>query len=252
MDKGVDKFDLRDDEFMMVEDELLQTAKLFTRHLHLAEYEKMKTEIEEKKSRNEKTPRPVVVGVKPSIEGQFKKKAHEQAKAQNTFFDAEDASEQEESSMRQAAMTNRTIPSTKTRVNNGSDSDDLDAPQPPTTTKYTAPLKPPPKQLSRPAESTAELPSSSFVKPALPALSNANARARARARAARMNRPSSLIDEWDGFKPNDTSPARRSSSPVKHAAEDSDRFAKRKAEKGKEARSKAQKMEADDIPTFMF
>ncbi|KAF1956075.1 hypothetical protein CC80DRAFT_516353 [Byssothecium circinans] len=97
MDKGVDKFDLRDDEWMMVEDELLQTAKLFTRHLHLAEYDRMKADIDEKKLRNEKTPRPVVPGAKPSIVGQFKKKAEKQSKVQKAFFDAEDESEEEES-----------------------------------------------------------------------------------------------------------------------------------------------------------
>jgi hypothetical protein len=77
---GVDKFDLRDDEWMMVEDELLQTAKLFTRHLHLAEYETLKTKMEE--LRKEAAPRPVSSNVKPSVEGHFKRKAQEQAKRQ--------------------------------------------------------------------------------------------------------------------------------------------------------------------------
>lgn len=77
---GIDKFDLRDDEWMMVEDELLQTAKLFTQHLHLAEYETLKARMEELKK--EAVARPVVANAKPSVEGHFKRKAQDQAEKQ--------------------------------------------------------------------------------------------------------------------------------------------------------------------------
>ncbi|KAF2189572.1 hypothetical protein K469DRAFT_736879 [Zopfia rhizophila CBS 207.26] len=78
MRKGVDKFDLRDDEWMMVEDEFLQTAKLFTRHLHLAEYERLKKNLDTKKE----IARPVVPNAKPSAEGRMRMKAQTQAKEQ--------------------------------------------------------------------------------------------------------------------------------------------------------------------------
>lgn len=78
MDKCVDRFDLRDDEWMMVEDEFLQTAKLFTRHLHLAEYERLKKKIQIKKE----VERPTVPSVKPSQERQIQLKAEKQARAQ--------------------------------------------------------------------------------------------------------------------------------------------------------------------------
>ncbi|ORY06510.1 hypothetical protein BCR34DRAFT_33559 [Clohesyomyces aquaticus] len=76
--KGIDKSQLRDDEWMMVEDELLSTAKLFTQHLHLAEYECLKKNLETKKE----VSRPVVANAKPSLDGQFKAKADAQSKAQ--------------------------------------------------------------------------------------------------------------------------------------------------------------------------
>ncbi|KAF2471984.1 uncharacterized protein BDR25DRAFT_313201 [Lindgomyces ingoldianus] len=75
---GIDESHLHDDEWMMVEDELLQTAKLFTRHLHLAEYERLKNKLQTRK----KTPRPVVANARPSLEGQLKAKAHAPSKAQ--------------------------------------------------------------------------------------------------------------------------------------------------------------------------
>jgi hypothetical protein len=62
MHKGVDKFHLHDDEWMMVEDEFMETAKLFTKHLHLAQYETMREEIAKKKS----ILRPVVSSETPS------------------------------------------------------------------------------------------------------------------------------------------------------------------------------------------
>ncbi|KAH7388629.1 hypothetical protein BKA66DRAFT_415082 [Pyrenochaeta sp. MPI-SDFR-AT-0127] len=81
MRMGVSKFDLRDDEWMMVEDEFLETAKLFTRHLHIAEYEKLKERIEEKK-KEAKAARPVVANAKMSVEGAMKEKATVQEQKQ--------------------------------------------------------------------------------------------------------------------------------------------------------------------------
>jgi hypothetical protein len=79
MHKGVDKFHLHDDEWMMVEDEFMETAKLFTKHLHLAQYETMREEIAKKKS----ILRPVVSSETPSAETSFNLKAKAQAKAQS-------------------------------------------------------------------------------------------------------------------------------------------------------------------------
>lgn len=78
MHKAVDKFNLHDDEWMMVEDELLSTAKLFTRHLHLAEYERLKRNIQKDKN----VIRPVIPNTKPSQEGQIRQRAEAHAKAQ--------------------------------------------------------------------------------------------------------------------------------------------------------------------------
>ncbi|KAF2034977.1 hypothetical protein EK21DRAFT_55675 [Setomelanomma holmii] len=81
MRTGISKFDLRDDEWMMVEDEFLETAKLFTRHLHIAEYKKLKERIEAKK-KQVGVARPVVAGEKMSFEGGMKEKAKAQEKKQ--------------------------------------------------------------------------------------------------------------------------------------------------------------------------
>ncbi|KAF2018850.1 hypothetical protein BU24DRAFT_418405 [Aaosphaeria arxii CBS 175.79] len=78
MKKGLSRFDLRDDEWMMVEDEFLQTAKLFTMHLHLAEYERLKETIQQKKD----SIRPVAANAKPSAEASLKAKADAQLMTQ--------------------------------------------------------------------------------------------------------------------------------------------------------------------------
>jgi hypothetical protein len=41
MEVGLDK----DDRYRMVEDEFLEAAKMFTQHLHAAEYQRMKCQI---------------------------------------------------------------------------------------------------------------------------------------------------------------------------------------------------------------
>ncbi|KAF2743139.1 hypothetical protein M011DRAFT_521834 [Sporormia fimetaria CBS 119925] len=78
MRAGVNKFDLRDDEWMMVEDELLETAKLFTRHLHVAEYDRLKEMIQTKKD----IERPVVANATPSVDRQTQLKARKQTQVQ--------------------------------------------------------------------------------------------------------------------------------------------------------------------------
>ena len=78
MRKALNKNDFRDDGWMMVEDEFLQTAKLFTRHLHLAEYERLRKEL--RASKGKEVVRPVVASAKPNIEYQLKTKARNQRK----------------------------------------------------------------------------------------------------------------------------------------------------------------------------
>ncbi|KAF2267124.1 hypothetical protein CC78DRAFT_531200 [Lojkania enalia] len=78
MHKAVNKFNLRDDEWMMVEDEFLHTAKLFTRHLHLAEYERLKQNILEKKQIADLT----VQNDEPSVECQIHQKKESLTKEQ--------------------------------------------------------------------------------------------------------------------------------------------------------------------------
>jgi hypothetical protein len=62
---------------MMVEDEFLDVAKSFTRHVHLAEYEKLKEMIKVAKA----VARPVVSDAQPSEERRFRIRAQDQAKA---------------------------------------------------------------------------------------------------------------------------------------------------------------------------
>ncbi|KAF1968642.1 hypothetical protein BU23DRAFT_540904 [Bimuria novae-zelandiae CBS 107.79] len=205
---GIDKFDLRDDEWMMVEDELLQTAKLFTQHLHLAEYETLKAKMEE--HRKAATARPVVADAKLSVEGQFKLKAREQAQNQKkavreAYSRRGDSSEDDEvppprvvstkfksslpsakpASMARSLGNARPLPTSKTvSSKTASDSDDLDAP------------KRPPIETSRPSVATAKPPEgkapakepSSFKKPAMPS--------RVQTKPARGQRRN-LWDDWD-------------------------------------------------------
>ena len=156
MHEGVSKFDLRDDEWMMVEDEFLETAKLFTRHLHIAEYEKLKETIEEKKKEVD-IMRPVIAEAKMSSEGAMKEKAKalekKQKKAIQDVFALQDNEEGEEmmssrasfgrstSSFTSAKRTACSLPkrSPTSRAARESDSEDLDAiKSAPRTTKKTS------------------------------------------------------------------------------------------------------------------
>lgn len=81
MRKGVSKFDLRDDEWMMVEDEFLETAKTFTRHLRIADYEIIKEQMEQKKKQAE-IMRPILPGSSLSAGYSIKQRKRAQKKWQ--------------------------------------------------------------------------------------------------------------------------------------------------------------------------
>ncbi|KAK7726999.1 hypothetical protein SLS57_003029 [Botryosphaeria dothidea] len=72
-----------DDVWMMVEDEFLDTARLFTQHLHHAEYHRLKRLAREKNaSALQNISRPVVARGKMSIEAQKKHEARARAERQ--------------------------------------------------------------------------------------------------------------------------------------------------------------------------
>ncbi|KAF9695919.1 hypothetical protein EKO04_005838 [Ascochyta lentis] len=210
MHKGVSKFDLQDDEWMMVEDEFLETAKLFTRHLHIAEYDRLKASIEAKKKEAE-VARPVVAGAKRSVEGAMKERARVQDSKQkkairDVFTSQGDESDEDKALYRSKpsrSMPTIAKPRPATSGSRDTDSDDLDAPRVPKP-KAAAPT---PVPATRPlyASSHASKPAtSSFTKPALPATT---APARPRARASRMT-PFDMLDEYtppkDDSKPRST------------------------------------------------
>ncbi|KAF2120517.1 hypothetical protein BDV96DRAFT_565010 [Lophiotrema nucula] len=183
MRRGVSRLDLQDDEWMMVEDEFLQTAKLFTRHLHLAEYERLKKNIEEKKDEMQKEDplRPVVEGAKPSWEGRLKLKAEAQEKRQKKtlkevfapqahdeverplrFGSAAVASSFSRSSRAGSAASGRSNAKSsfmslatrelhKITTGEKSDSDDLNAPRRPSHSKTFPPAIPSKDKFARPA-----------------------------------------------------------------------------------------------------
>ncbi|KAJ4296729.1 hypothetical protein N0V90_006777 [Kalmusia sp. IMI 367209] len=190
MHKGVDKFDLRDDEWMMVEDELLQTAKLFTQHLHLAEYVRLKAKMEEQ--RKEIAARPVILNAKPSVEGKFKRKAKEQVrdpkKGHQRYEEdlpAQAAPRKDVPSFTSAKPTPARPLSTSRKISNlsASDSDDLDAPKRTTTISSAATSKP--CKEGDPAKETVAM-----LKPVIPSS--------IRTKLARTNRRD-LWHEWDDF-----------------------------------------------------
>jgi hypothetical protein len=219
MRKGVSKFDLRDDEWMMVEDEFLETAKLFTRHLHIAEYDKLKERIEAKKREQVQAARPVVAGGKLSVKGTMKKKAAVQAKRQHkairdVFASQDDEDEEDDtpttaklaSASRMAASTLKRPP---IQASHDSDSDDLDASRPPRNLPIASKIIPAPVSASSPIPgpkyaspaTSMQKPASitaSFVKPALPAT---------KVRTVRKSRFN--VDMLDDYVP----PANRTSIP---------------------------------------
>jgi len=204
MRKGVSKFNLRDDEWMMVEDEFLETAKLFTRHLHIAEYDRLKATIEAKK-REAEIARPVVAGAKRSVDGEMKERARVQESRQkkairDVFASQDDSSEGDRALYRSKhshvpPTTSKPLPTMG--ASQETDSDDLDAPRPPKprdsspATATTA--KPLPATRQRPAYLQTSKPATeSFVKPTIPAT---KASVRSRARPSRMT-PFDMLDEY--------------------------------------------------------
>jgi hypothetical protein len=217
MRQGVSKFDLRDDEWMMVEDEFLETAKLFTRHLHIAEYEKLKERIEAKKKEQVQAVRPVVAGAKLSADGVVKKKAEVQAKRQHKAIrdvfalqkDEDEAEEQVVSLRRNDKSTPKQPP--RPALSYETDSEDLDASIPPAKKSTSRPSAAKPTSTIASSSTTgpkSALPTAptqkpasitpSFAKPALPA-----ARPRGIARKSRFN-----VDMLDDYVP----PVNRGSS----------------------------------------
>ncbi|KAJ8109044.1 hypothetical protein OPT61_g7747 [Boeremia exigua] len=280
MRKGASKFDLRDDEWMMVEDEFLETAKLFTRHLHIAEYDRLKEAIEAKKKEVE-IARPVVAGAERSVEGAMRERAKAQDRKQkairDVFASQGDSSEDDRASRRtkpkKAPLTMKPRPASDT------DSDDLDAPRPlkpriatPTISEHQPTPPPRPETLSfvRPAPRPAAAATKSRARPSkltpfdmldeYTPPKNAGSRENYYSRPASPNpssRPISLppartvkprqslgsLDDWEATN-NDGGVSK----------EIADRIAKRKAARAREGEG-AQKKRAtrlDDIPTFLF
>ncbi|KAL5116553.1 hypothetical protein ACEQ8H_005549 [Pleosporales sp. CAS-2024a] len=262
MRKGVSRFDLRDDEWMMVEDEFLETAKLFTRHLHIAEYERLKQSIEAKKRDQVQVTRPVME--KPPV----------QATRHDTDTDTDTDTDHLDSSHPSRQPPSRLLP----------------AKPPPACASAAGPKSsalPHAPTHNYPATTTTTLPPS-FVKPAVPAPQQQK-------RLARKSRfHIDLLDDYyvppahpahqdmvhppapvptqrvydDAIHAPVPSaprpwPVKRPVSPLDKAASEDDarssgsglsrataeRLAKRKAEREKERKKKSVKL--DDIPTFL-
>jgi hypothetical protein len=223
MYKGISKFDLRDDEYMMVEDEFLETAKLFTRHLHIAEYERMKETIERKKKEAE-VARPVVANAKRSDEGAMREKAkvqeQKQKKAIREVFASQNDNEDEEDPFLTRMPSSKAVSSfTKTNkattesfkpsnvsLAQSSDSDDLDAPRPlsKSVPKTAATATPTPTRTPAEEQKSALLPVpstkgsvSTFAKPPLPA-------PKPRSRISRAT-PFDMLEEFTPIKSTSTS-----------------------------------------------
>lgn len=202
--KGVSKFDLRDDEWMMVEDEFLETANLFSRHLHIAEYDRLKATIEAKK-RGAEVARPVVAGAKRSADGEMKEwgrfQENRQKKAIRDVFASQDESSERNGASSRPKPSNVSSmilkPVQNTSTSQETDSDDLDTPRPPKprapSPASTAVAKPLPATRQRPAYLETPKPATeSFVKPAPPAT---KASVKSRSRPSRMT-PFDMLDEY--------------------------------------------------------
>jgi hypothetical protein len=216
MHGSVSKFDLRDDEWMMVEDEFLETAKVYTRHLHIAEYEKMK-EIMEAKKKQAAVARPVVPNAKLSVNGAMKDKAkvqeQRQKKAIRDVFasqnDEDDEEHKQATTLKRTSLSKATssfpvprrVPPAllKQPAAQGSDSEDLDAPRLPSrsTSRLTATSTPAPTRnaAERSISVSSHAPNTgdsgvAFAKPSLP-----SAAPKSRSRVSRAT-PFDLLDEW--------------------------------------------------------
>lgn len=260
MRKGASRFDLRDDEWMMVEDEFLDTAKLFTRHLHIAEYDKLKERIEAKKNEEVEAARPVVQGAGMSVEGKTKEKAKAQEKRQRQAIpdvfasqsdDDNEGNEHDEVVGQPKAMSSYwppTVPATKLlkqppkqSTAHEPDSDDLDALRLPKRTN-NGPTPTPIRHLGsassrapgqdsalRPHEESAGS-TSIFAKPKIP-----TSIVKPRTAASRRNRatPFDMLDDYvppiklvpsQRERETKSQPSVRSSSPVKAAITSTDQM----------------------------
>jgi hypothetical protein len=193
---------------MMVEDEFLETAKIFTRHLHIAEYEKLKEQIEARKKEQVQAPRPVVAGGKLSVEGTMKKKAEVQQKRQikaiqDIFASQDDEDDKDERSTAPSSRPTSTLKRPLVLAQQDSDSENLDASKP----TFNRPLRPiasnsNSSSSARPS-TTASLQSAtttgpksasstpSFAKPALP-----SAKPRATASGKSRATPFDMLDDY--------------------------------------------------------
>lgn len=220
MHKGISMFDLRDDEWMMVEDEFLETAKLFTRHLHMAEYEKLKKTIEEKKKQAE-IARPVVADAKLSATAVMKEKARIQEKKQtrairDVFASQNNVDEEDREAEMQNTNSNRATSSFMASQNpptsglkqppnryeaQDSDSEDLDALRPLTIPVSKPTVTPTPARAqiistsverspATPILTKTNLAKPTFVKPAQPSSATKS--------RSRINRatPFDMLDDW--------------------------------------------------------
>jgi hypothetical protein len=173
MRTAVSRFDLRDDEWMMVEDDLLETAKLFTHHLRVEDYKIIEQGIEAKKKGIATSPaavRPVVAGATLSAEGTLKEKARVQSEKQrrafrDVFTPQDEDDEHQASARTQAAGRPSVLP-----ASSDTDSDDLDAPLRPSRSMAQRPTTLNPRSSAPPMSmpigpQAAEHPKPSFVKP---------------------------------------------------------------------------------------
>ncbi|CBX92890.1 hypothetical protein IAQ61_005756 [Plenodomus lingam] len=279
MRKGVSKFDLRDDEWMMVEDEFLETANLFTRHLHIAEYQRLKETIEAKKKEvaNE-IQRPVVPNAKLSFESAIKEKARLQARKQKEAI--RDVLETQHDPF----ITPARISTAPSHMSSDSDGEDLDAIQrpprralpskqtPTATTPRPTISTPQPLSKSKPKPYSTPKPTATsptptphpFKKPAPPNTPNP------RTRPPRPT-PFDMLDDYlpkipttpapnpSLFDPHATaSPtASPSSTPIRKMNSDTQFRGKHEREDysnkvKKEEKKKQGAVQLDDIPTFLF
>ncbi|KAF2704505.1 hypothetical protein K504DRAFT_485098 [Pleomassaria siparia CBS 279.74] len=288
MHKGLSKFNLRDDEWRMVEDEFLATAELFTRHLKAVQYEEIKQKIAKIKTEGgtAEIKRAVVPSANPSVEGSFQRKAKEQKEKQSKGLDdvakgkvakpsragsAKLASSTLSSSRRSRANSATPRPAPKAIParhivldSDASDGDDLDAPQHPqpiqqksdfnthTFVKPVVPVTPRPG----PARTTTNLdfddhpPAKSTSRPPTthhPSTSRASQPSNTTTTTkTKTSRSLDLFDELDVPQSRDALPK-----------EQTDRLAKRKAdrekeEKRREERVKRKAVKLEDIPTFLI
>ncbi|OCK86445.1 hypothetical protein K432DRAFT_430983 [Lepidopterella palustris CBS 459.81] len=272
MKEGIDN----DDAWMMVEDEFLQTANLFTRHLHRAEYKRIR---QTHASRNPIS-RPTVPNAKVSVETKMRMRAEVNAKVQKQALqsltrskaraDAPDSStppllasvtnyRPRDSA---ALLASRTGARGNTRAAAGSLSDQLDsdgdnlgapARMKPSfktpelrlsqvrtqsiVTATTSRLSSHPKRQRDPLSKSSEVSASSIPPKTRPPTLSAT-----KPPSCQSHRPSATTDLLDDFD----LPKRATLSPSSAS-----RLAKRKAEKAKrELEEKRKSIKLEEIPTF--